>query len=67
MKFRFIDAEKANFPVEFMCTQLGVSRSGYYAARARAPSARAKDEAVLAKEIRMVHEESRKTYPWGGP
>jgi transposase len=26
--FRFIRAEKANFPVAFMCSRLGVSRSG---------------------------------------
>ncbi|EPX61074.1 hypothetical protein D187_000857 [Cystobacter fuscus DSM 2262] len=29
MKFELIDARKALFPVNFMCEQLGVSRSGY--------------------------------------
>lgn len=31
MKFRFIHARKASLSVAFMCRQLGVSRSGYYA------------------------------------
>lgn len=62
MKFRFIEAEKANFPVEFMCRQLGVSRSGYYASRKREPSKRSRDEEKLAQEIRLAHEGSRGTY-----
>jgi len=65
VKFRFIDAEKANFPIGFMCRQLGVSRSGFYAFRDRAPSARALDEAKLIEEVKAVHTESRGTY--GGP
>ena len=31
MRFAFIDAEKAMFPVETLCNLLDVSRSGYYA------------------------------------
>lgn len=62
MKFAFIDAEKSHFPIDFMCEQLGVSRSGFYAFRSREPSARALDEAVLVEEIKAAHEESRGTY-----
>jgi len=40
VKFEFIDAQKAHFPVDFMCQQPGVSRSGYYAWK-RAPGVRA--------------------------
>ena len=29
--FRFIDAEKARFPVSLLCETVGVSKSGYYA------------------------------------
>lgn len=29
--FVFIEAKKANFPIEFMCCRLGVYKSGYYA------------------------------------
>src|SRR5262245_26109012 len=38
-RFRFIDAEKAAFPIAVLCRALGVSRSGYYAWRGRAASA----------------------------
>ena len=31
MKFAFVAAEKASFPVAFMCRHLEVSRSGFYA------------------------------------
>lgn len=65
MKFRFIDAEKGNFPIGFMCEQLEVSRSGFYASRSREASSRAKDEAKLIEEVKAVHAESRGTY--GGP
>jgi transposase InsO family protein len=62
VKFAFIDAEKANYPVDFMCRQLGVSRSGFYAARRREPSARKRDEARLVEEVKAVHAGSRGTY-----
>jgi len=62
VKFAFIDAEKALFPVEFMCKQFSVSSAGYYASRGRKPSARALDEVALEKEIALVHEGSRKAY-----
>ena len=62
MKFRFIDAEKANFPIDFMCRHLEVSRSGFYAFIKRPPSPRAIDEAKLVEEVKSVHNESRCTY-----
>jgi putative transposase len=60
--FRLIEAEKAQFPVAFMCRRLGVSQSGYYAWRARPPSARATADAALTTAIRAVHRASRGTY-----
>ena len=45
-----------------MCRVLGVSRSGYYAWRARRPSRRAQADAALQKRIKRIHEHSRGTY-----
>lgn len=62
MKFAFIEAEKAHFPVEFMCHTLEVSRSGFYAWRNRAPSQRRQQDATLSAQIKQVHQSSRGTY-----
>lgn len=55
MKFALIEAEKAEFPVRFMCRQLGVSCSGYYAWRGREKSETARETAVLEKEVKAVY------------
>jgi putative transposase len=60
--FRFISAEKATFPIAFMCRHLGVSRSGYHAWARRPPSARTVADQVLSERIRAIHEASRCTY-----
>jgi hypothetical protein len=39
--YRFVDAEKAGFPVTTMYRALGVSPSGYWSWSGRPPSARA--------------------------
>lgn len=62
MKFAFIEAEKATWPVEVLCEVLGVSRSGYYAWVKRPPSQQAKRDAHLAVEITASHRRSRATY-----
>ena len=49
-------------PVQMACRVLGVSESGYYAWRKRAPSARAIRHAWLTDLIREVHLASRGTY-----
>lgn len=61
-KYACITAHGAQYPVPLMCRVLGVSRSGYYAARTRAPSARAQRDALLQTQIRAVHTASRRTY-----
>jgi hypothetical protein len=62
VKFELMDAQKAFFPVKFMCQQLGVSRSGYYAWQGRPESARQASDRVLAEEVTRVHQDSRRTY-----
>src|SRR5919199_4321606 len=49
-------------PVEVGCRGLGVSTSGYYARRARSPSARSIRHAWLTDLIVEVHQRSRGTY-----
>jgi transposase InsO family protein len=62
MRFRFIEAEKAHYPICLLCRCLAVSRSGYYAWLSRAPSTRAKQDARLRVEISALHSKSRRTY-----
>ena len=62
MRFRFIEAEKAFYPIRLLCRCLAVSRSGYYAWRGRAPSARAQEDARLRVEVAASHSASRRTY-----
>ena len=62
MKFALIDVEKTDFPVAFMCRQLEVSTSGYYAWRDREPSQHASDDVKLSAEIAAFHVASRRTY-----
>jgi putative transposase len=61
-RFRFVEQEKARYPVRILCSALGVSPSGYYAWRSRSPSARARSDAELAAAIRRSHARSRGTY-----
>jgi len=62
VKFALIDAEKANFPVAFMCSELGVSRSGYYAWQARPPSARESEDIALGARVLDLHLGSERRY-----
>jgi hypothetical protein len=49
-------------PVKQACLSLGVSRSSFYEARSRAPSARTIRQAWLIDQITAIHEASRQTY-----
>lgn len=62
MKFAFIHAEKASFPVAALCRLLGVTRQGYYAYASRRPSKRQKQDEALQQRVQQVHAESRGTY-----
>jgi len=62
VKFAWIEAEKAQFPVEVSVAVLGVSRSGFYAWRKRPASARSKKRAQLVTEISAAHKKSSRRY-----
>jgi len=49
-------------PVRDLCWLLGVSRSSYYGWRGRPPGRRAREDQVLGREIRRIHEENRGVY-----
>jgi len=54
--------EQTGHSVMRMCQVLGVSPSGFYAWRHRAPSARALDDARLLQRIEQLHEQTREAY-----
>ncbi len=60
--YRFIDAEKASYPVSALCRVLRVSRSGYYEWKERPTSKRDRENATLTERIREIHQRSRETY-----
>jgi putative transposase len=62
MRYQFIQAHQDEFPVQRVCSVLGVSTSGYYAWRERSVSVRRQANQQLLLEIRAIHNRSRKTY-----
>lgn len=62
MKFRCIRDHDAHYSIGFMCEVLEVTRSGYYAWKARKPSARAQQDAGILAEMKAVHKKSNATY-----
>lgn len=62
MRFAFIHAEKASFPVAAMCRLFEVTRQGYYAYVNRPPCQRVRDDAELCGTAREIFEESKATY-----
>ncbi len=59
MKVAGIEAQLDSSPVRPMCELLGVSARGFYAARSRAPSARAVEQAQIVTEIRRAQTRHR--------
>lgn len=62
MRYHFIDAEQAEYPIVMLCRVMRVSRSGFYAWRERPLSVRQQANVRLVSQIRVIHAESRKTY-----
>jgi transposase InsO family protein len=62
VRYAFIRAQERMYRVTGLCAALAVSRSGYYAWRDRAPSARAVEDHRLLPLLRHIHQEMREEY-----
>jgi transposase InsO family protein len=62
MRCAVIDAEKAAYPIAWMCRMLGVPRSSFYAWRHQVDTATAARRRVLAQRVAQVFDDSRATY-----
>lgn len=62
MRYTFIDAKKAQYPVSRMCNVLSVSQSGYHAWKQRALSMRRRHDLVLSARVQMAFRLSHETY-----
>jgi putative transposase len=62
MRFRLIEAEKAEHTISRLCTVVGVTRAGYYAWRRRGPSLRQLGDDELARLIVEIYDGSHQTY-----
>lgn len=65
MKYAWIEAPIDSDPIRLTCELLGVSPSGFYAARSRLPSARVVEQAQIVTEIRrdVVTTDSKHAHP----
>lgn len=57
-RYRFIQGEKAAYPIVLLCRVQGVARSAYYAWARREVSARAREDAALAHRSRRCTREA---------
>jgi putative transposase len=59
MRYRFIQAEKAQDPVEVLCRVMAVARSGFSAWGHRPMTRRAQHNQHLLAQIQLCHRESK--------
>jgi putative transposase len=62
MRYRFVAAERATFPVRTLCRIVGVAASGFYAWLRRRPSRRHAADRRVGERIGAIFEASRRTY-----
>jgi len=62
VKFAFIEAESAQWPVAVLCETLDVSRSGYYAWSHRPAAPKVAADAAIVGEIKAAHKAGRGAY-----
>jgi putative transposase len=61
-RFRFVEAEAAQFPVSLLCRVVGVTRQGFYAWKLRPPSPSELADRELAERIRRIYRETEEIY-----
>jgi putative transposase len=62
MRFKLVDAAKAEFPVHRLCRALGVSQSGYFAWKGRPACRCQREDMVLLAHVRSAFTLSNGTY-----
>lgn len=62
MKFAFVAKHRSIWPVAWMCSALGLSRSGFHAWLGRSPSKRDRDDEAIGAKIRASFIDSARTY-----
>jgi len=62
MRFRLVEAERAQHPVSLLCRLVGVTSAGYYAWRRRGPSLRQLGDEELARLVVSIYDGSLQTY-----
>src|SRR5918911_936763 len=62
MRYRFVAAERAAFPVRTLCRVAGVAASGFYAWLRRRPGRRREDDRRVGERIAAIVAASRRTY-----
>jgi transposase InsO family protein len=62
VRFRFVEAEKANYPVCTLCRILKVRRSGFYAWCKRPESERSRTDKQLSVEVRSLFKANKRRY-----
>src|SRR3954471_1643582 len=62
MRYRFVAAERATFPVRTLCRIVGVAVSGFYAWLRRGPGRRRRDDRQVGERIGAIFAASRRTY-----
>ena len=61
-RFRFVEAEAAQFPVSLLCRVVGVTRQGFYAWKRRPPSARELADRELSERIKQIYLDTDEIY-----
>ena len=62
VRYRFVAAERATFPVRMLCRLVGVAASGFYAWLRRRPSRRHAADRRVGERIGAIFEASPRTY-----